>query len=69
MIGVMAALNVEFTDEEMDLLRGRAAKYHVSMKSLVHDVAVRAAGDDTVADATGHVISISRDLLDRLAQQ
>jgi hypothetical protein len=64
----MTTLGVEFTDEEMGLLRERAARCGISVEALVHDVVVRTAEDDAVMEATAHVIALSRDLLDRLAQ-
>ncbi len=69
----MPALNIRFTDTELAVLRSRAAAEGRSMTAVAHDVIVdsiaRADHDAKVMAAADHVISLSRDLLKRLADR
>jgi len=69
----MPALNVEFTDEEMTLLRERAHAGRVSLKTLAHDAIIgcvtRAGEDALIWGAYEHAKAVSSGLLARLAEQ
>jgi hypothetical protein len=69
----MPALNVEFTDEEMALLRERAHADGVSLKALAHDAVVgcatRAGEDALIWGAYERAKTISTGLLARLAEK
>lgn len=69
----MPALNIEFTEAELDKLRKRSEDTGVSMRRLVHDAAVqdtaRATFDGEVLQAGARVMELSKDLLKRLADQ
>jgi hypothetical protein len=69
----MPALNIDFTDEELEALRRRAAVEGVSMRRLAHDLLVndtaRASYDAEVTEAAAYVIKLSSDLLNRLADR
>ncbi len=69
----MPALNISFTDGELETLRIRARAEGRSMTAFAHDVIVdssaRAAHDALVMGAAEHVMSLSRDLLKRLADR
>ena len=67
----MPALNIVFTTDELAQLRARAESKGISMRKLAHDAIVNCGSqsdrDARWGAATAHVISISQDLLDRLA--
>jgi len=69
----MPALNISFSDAELEALRTRARAEGCSMIALAHDVIVEsnanAARDALVMGAAEHVIALSRDLLKRLADR
>jgi hypothetical protein len=69
----MPALNIEFTEAELAQLRARASVEGRSMRALAHDVivesTVRADHDAKVMGAAAHVMDLSRDLLERLADR
>jgi hypothetical protein len=69
----MHALNIRFTDDELDALRRRAGELGVPVTRLVHDAATgeteRAGFDAEVTAAGARVIELSRDLLKRLADR
>src|SRR2546422_10899115 len=66
---LMAALNVRFTDEELEALRHRAAAEGRSMQSFVHDAVIQAISERTrlFEDAAAHVLEASAELNRRLA--
>lgn len=43
----MPALNIDFTDDEMTLVRARAAEQGVSLRKHVHDTAIEADRRDS----------------------
>lgn len=69
----MPALNIRFTEEELAQLRERAKRAGVSMQVLAHDAVVnyadRADLDAKWMASTARVISLSQDLLARLADE
>lgn len=69
----MPALNIQFTDEELAGLRSQASAQGVSMTSLAHSLVVghteRAQHNEAVLAASARVISLSEDLLKRLADR
>lgn len=69
----MPALNITFTDEELALLRKRAAGEGRSMVAIAHDAVVTSTSDEAhrarVADAAARVIGLSEALLKRLAER
>lgn len=64
----MAALNIEFTADELDLIRQAADKDEVSMKKLAHDAVVSELHRRRVAAAAVRTARISAELNRRLAQ-
>jgi hypothetical protein len=69
----MPALNVKFTDAEIERLRERARNEGVSMKTMAHDTIVN-CGDQSDMDARkaaaiARAIRRSRELLELLAGQ
>jgi hypothetical protein len=62
------ALNVQFTDAEMKLVRAVASRSGKELKSFAHDVILSAANDraDRVAEAFGYVTARSTELNRRL---
>ncbi|GEM_PF-2101960 len=69
----MPALNIRFTDTELAALRRLAEAEGRPVTRLAHDVlvqsATRANHDAVVMEAAADVISLSRDLLKRLADR
>jgi hypothetical protein len=69
----MPGLNITFTDEELARLRKRAKNEGVSMRTMAHDTIVssdkQAEEDDRVMAAVARVMSLSADLLARLADK
>ena len=69
----MPALNIRFSDDELAALHRRAETEGRPVTRLAHDVLVestaRASHDALVLDAAERVISLSGDLLRRLADR
>lgn len=69
----MPALNIRFTDQELAALKRRAEAESRPVTRLAHDVLVqstaRASHDAMVMEAAAEVTSLSRDLLNRLADR
>lgn len=69
----MPALNIRFTDAELAALHRRAETEGRPVTRLAHDILVqstaRANHDAVVMGAAAEVISLSRDLLNRLADR
>lgn len=65
----MPALNVTFTEQEMDQLRDQASKEDVSMKTLAHDAILAEVRRRKVRAATMRVARISAGLNKRLADK
>ncbi|MEU9297707.1 Arc family DNA-binding protein [Streptomyces sp. NPDC012693] len=65
----MAALNVRFTEEELDALRKRAEAEGRSMQSFAHDAVMRAIDEHSrlFDEAAEHVLKASAELNRRLA--
>ncbi|MFJ8658642.1 plasmid mobilization protein [Streptomyces sp. NPDC093795] len=65
----MAALNVRFTEEELDALRERAEAEGRSMQSFAHDAVMRAIDEHSrlFDEAAEHVLKASAELNRRLA--
>ncbi|HVW42539.1 MAG TPA: hypothetical protein VHC18_14425 [Amycolatopsis sp.] len=66
----MAALNLQFTDDEMADLRATAEREGKSLKAVAHDAVVSAVSTrkHLVAEAAARVARISEELNERLAQ-
>lgn len=67
-IAGMAALNVQFTDEEMEQIREEAAKEGTSVKKLAHDAVISDLHRRRVIAAAMRTARISAGLNKRLAQ-
>jgi len=69
----MPALNINFTPDELGRLRVQAQTQGQSMTSLAHDLVVgrveRAQHNETVMSASARVMTLSQDLLKRLADR
>ncbi|MFE2447945.1 Arc family DNA-binding protein [Streptomyces melanosporofaciens] len=65
----MAALNLRFTDEELDALRKRAEAEGRSMQSFAHDAVISAINEHSrlFNEAAAHVLRVSDELNRRLA--
>ncbi|MFJ5833879.1 Arc family DNA-binding protein [Streptomyces sp. NPDC093089] len=65
----MAALNVRFTEEELNALRERAEAEGRSMQSFAHDAVMRAIDEHSrlFEEAAEHVLKASAELNRRLA--
>jgi hypothetical protein len=65
----MAALNVRFTDEELEALRDRAVAEGRSMQVFAHDAVIHAISERArlFEDAAAHVLQVSAELNRRLA--
>ncbi|MEU2115038.1 Arc family DNA-binding protein [Streptomyces sp. NPDC016459] len=65
----MAALNVRFTEEELDALRERAEAEGRSMQSFAHAAVMRAIDEHSrlFEEAAEHVLKASAELNRRLA--
>ncbi|MFF7654382.1 hypothetical protein ACFZCY_31895 [Streptomyces sp. NPDC007983] len=65
----MAALNVRFTDDELDALRRRAEEEGRSMQSFAHDAVIAAINEHSrlFNEAAAHVLKVSEELNRRLA--
>ncbi|MEU8650459.1 hypothetical protein [Streptomyces sp. NPDC048737] len=65
----MAALNLRFTDEELDALRERAAAEGRSMQAFAHDAVIAAIDEHArlFEEAAEHVLNASAELNRRLA--
>lgn len=65
----MAALNLRFTDEELDALRKRAEAEGRSMQSFAHDAVMAAINEHSrlFDEAAAHVLRASEELNRRLA--
>ncbi|OPF82669.1 Arc family DNA binding domain-containing protein [Streptomyces antioxidans] len=65
----MAALNLRFTDEELDALRKRAEAEGRSMQSFAHDAVIAAINEHNrlFNEAAAHVLRASEELNRRLA--
>ncbi|MGH3518620.1 MAG: hypothetical protein ACRDQ7_14620 [Haloechinothrix sp.] len=66
----MPALNLQFTDEEMEDLRAAAEREGTSLKSLAHDavVGVVSSRKHLIEQAAQRVARISAELNERLAK-
>lgn len=66
----MPALNLQFSDEEMDALRAAAEREGTSLKNLAHDAVVTAVSSrkHLVEQAAGRVAAISAELNEHLAK-
>lgn len=66
----MAALNLQFTDEEMVDLRAAAEREGKSLKAVAHDAVVSAVSSrkHLVKQAAARVAAISEELNERLAK-
>jgi hypothetical protein len=65
----MPALNINFTEEEMNELRNATAEGGTSMKNFVHDAALAEAHRAKVARAAAKIGRISLGLAKRLAEE
>lgn len=65
----MPALNLPFSDDEMDELRAAAAEQDTSVKALVHDAALTEIHRRKVTSAAVRVAGISAGLNARLAER
>jgi hypothetical protein len=65
----MPALNVSFSEEEMELIREAAAKEETSMKNLAHNAILAEVHRRKVAAAALRVARISSGLNKRLAEK
>lgn len=67
----MPALNLQFSDEEMEDLRGAAEREGRSLKVVAHDIVVEAVSSrkHLVDDAAARVAGISATLNERLAEK
>ncbi|WP_328327041.1 MULTISPECIES: hypothetical protein [unclassified Streptomyces] len=65
----MAGLNLRFTDEELDMLRERAAAEGRSMQVFAHDAVIAAMNEHSrlFNEAADHVLAASTELNRRLA--
>ncbi|MFD9433263.1 hypothetical protein [Streptomyces sp. NPDC060002] len=65
----MAALNLRFTDEELDALRERAQAEGRSMQAFAHDAVIKAVNEHArlFEEAAEHVLKASAELNRRLA--
>ncbi|PNG97759.1 Arc family DNA-binding protein [Streptomyces malaysiensis] len=65
----MAALNLRFTEEELDALRKRAEAEGRSMQSFAHDAVMAAINEHSrrFDEAADHVLRVSEELNRRLA--
>lgn len=65
----MTALNLQFTEEEMDELRAAAEREGKSLKSLAHDavVTVVSSRKHLVEESAARVARVSAELNERLA--
>lgn len=65
----MAALNLRFTDEELDALRERAEAEGRSMQAFAHDAVMAAINEHSrlFNEAADHVLKVSAELNRRLA--
>ncbi|WAP56317.1 Arc family DNA-binding protein [Streptomyces sp. S465] len=65
----MAALNLRFTDEELEALRKRAEAEGRSMQSFAHDAVMAAINEHSrlFNEAAAHVLRVSEELNRRLA--
>jgi plasmid stability protein len=65
----MAGLNLRFTDEELDVLRERAAAEGRSMQAFAHDAVIAAINEHSrlFNEAADHVLKVSAELNRRLA--
>ncbi|WP_033291793.1 hypothetical protein [Amycolatopsis jejuensis] len=64
----MTALNVQFTEDEMDQIREAAGKEGVSVKKIAHDAVVADLRRRRVVAAAVRTARISAELNKRLAQ-
>jgi hypothetical protein len=67
--GAVPALNVQFTDAELERVRAAAARAGQALKPFAHDAILSAANDraDRVAEAFEYVTARSSELNRRLA--
>lgn len=67
----MPALNLQFTDEEMEDLRSAAEREGRSLKLVAHDLVVQAVSSrkHLVEDAAARIASTSARLNERLAEK
>ncbi|WEV27552.1 Arc family DNA-binding protein [Streptomyces sp. 71268] len=65
----MAALNLRFTEEELDALRERAEAEGRSMQAFAHDAVMAAINEHSrlYNEAADHVLKVSAELNRRLA--
>jgi hypothetical protein len=63
----MPALNITFTDDEMDEIRAATAEEDISMKTFAHDAVLAAVHRRKVAAATARAIQVNAGLNQRLA--
>lgn len=66
----MPALNITFTDDEMDALRAAAEREGLSLKALAHDAIMQRSSrhKPKVAAIAARIAEDHRELLDRLAR-
>lgn len=62
----MPALNITFTDAEMDNIREATAGEDTSLKSFVHDAALAAAQDTKIATLTARSLRVNAGVNKRL---
>lgn len=65
----MPALNVTFSEEEMEAIRAAAAKEETSMKNLAHDAVLAEVHRRKVAAAAVRIARVSSGLNKRLADK
>lgn len=65
----MPALNITFTDEEMNQIRATTAEEEISLKSFAHDAVLAEVQRRKVAAATAQVLRLSQGLAKRLADK
>ena len=69
----MPALNIDFTDDEMTLVRARAAEQGVSLRRHVHDTTIEADRNDSetnrVMEAVARLKVLCAGALEQLADR
>ncbi|MEO8519448.1 MAG: antitoxin Phd [Dermatophilaceae bacterium] len=64
----MPGLSISFTEDELERVRGAAARDGLSLKAYAHNVVVAVASSDRIADIATGVAARSKELNERLAQ-
>ena len=62
----MPALNITFTDAELDQIRNATAEEDTSLKNFVHDAALAAAQDNKIAMLTARSLRVNAGVNKRL---